>query len=81
MGWGGHAVLGLQVAGLPLDVPGAVRRALHPRAPAAPTACCEDAEGFWAEGGEKIKKKGKGMRELGDESIEYVEKRGVTNVL
>lgn len=39
-GWG--AVLGLQVASLPLDVPGAVRRALHPTAPEALTTCCED---------------------------------------
>lgn len=39
--WGG-AVLGLQVAGLPLDVPGALRRALHPTGPVAPTACCGD---------------------------------------
>lgn len=32
-------VLGLQVASLPLDVPGAVRRALHPTTPVAPTSC------------------------------------------
>lgn len=41
--WGG-AVLGLQVAGLPLDVPGALRRALHPTGPVAPTACCGDPQ-------------------------------------
>lgn len=41
-GRGRGAVLGLQVASLPLDVPGAVRRALHPTAPVAPTTYCED---------------------------------------
>lgn len=34
---GGGAVLGPQVASLPLDVPGAVRRAIHSTKPAAPT--------------------------------------------
>lgn len=38
---GRGAVLGLQVASLALDVPGAVRRALHPTAPVPPTAYCE----------------------------------------
>lgn len=47
--WGG-AVLGPQVAGLPLDVPGAVRRALHPTALGAPATCCE--EGLQADGEE-----------------------------
>lgn len=37
-GRGRDAVLGLQVAGLPLDVSGAVRRALHPTSPVALTA-------------------------------------------
>lgn len=41
-GRGRGAVLGPQVASLPLDVPGAVRRALHPTAPVAPAACCEE---------------------------------------
>ncbi len=40
-GRGRGAVLGPQVAGLPLDVPCAVRRALHPTAPVVPTTCCE----------------------------------------
>lgn len=40
-GRGRGAVLRLQVASLPLDVPGAVRRALHPTAPVAPAAYCE----------------------------------------
>lgn len=39
-GWG--AVLGPQVASLPLDVPGAVRRALHPTTPGAPATYCEE---------------------------------------
>lgn len=41
-GRGRGAVFGLQVASLPLDVPGAVRRALHPTAPVAPTTYCGD---------------------------------------
>lgn len=41
-GRGRDAVLGLQVAGLPLDVSGAVRRALHSTLPVAPTAYCEE---------------------------------------
>lgn len=36
------AVLGLQVAGLPLDVPGARRRALHPTTRVAAAACCQE---------------------------------------
>lgn len=39
-GRGRGAVLGLQVASLALDVPGAVRRAQHPTTPVAPTTCC-----------------------------------------
>lgn len=44
--WWGGAVLGLQVAGLPLNVPGALRRALHPTRPVAAAACCAD---WWQE--------------------------------
>lgn len=36
---GRGAVLGSQVASLPLDVPGAERRAHHPTAPGTPTTC------------------------------------------
>ena len=39
---GRGTVLGPQVASLALDVPGAVRRALHPTTPVAPTTCCEE---------------------------------------
>lgn len=69
-GRGRGAVLGLQVPSLPLDVPGAVSRALHPTTPAAPTACCErqwetdgEEEGEQRDG-KKMKEK-KGIRELG----------------
>lgn len=40
--WRRGAVLTLQVASLALNVPGAVRRALHPKAPVAPTTYCEE---------------------------------------
>lgn len=40
-GRGRGAVLGLQVASLPFDVPGAVRWALHPRVPVAPATFCK----------------------------------------
>lgn len=40
--WGRGAVFGLQVASLPLDVPGAVSRALHPTTPVAPTSYWEE---------------------------------------
>lgn len=49
-GRGRGAVLGPQVAGLPLDVPGAVRRALHPTASVAPAAYCEE---WWEADGEE----------------------------
>lgn len=39
-GRGRRAVLGLQVASLALDVPGAMRGALHSTKPGAGTACC-----------------------------------------
>lgn len=39
-GWGRDAVLRLQVASLPLDVPGALRRTHPPTASAAASACC-----------------------------------------
>lgn len=54
------AVLGPQVASVPLDVPGAVRRALHPTAAVAPTACCEGrrrADGEVAGGGTEMGRK------------------------
>lgn len=41
-GRGRGAVLGLQVASLALDVPGAVRRALHSTAPVVSPTYCED---------------------------------------
>lgn len=62
-------MLGLQVASLALDVPGAVRRALHPITPVAPTTYCGGVTGDrWrgrggAEGWEENERK-KGIREL-----------------
>lgn len=65
-GRGRGAVLGLQVASLPLDVPGAVRRTLHPTTPVAPTTCCgerRETDGE-AERWEENERK-KGIRESG----------------
>lgn len=61
-GRGRGAVFGLQVASLPLDVPGAVRRALHPTAPVAPTTYCED---WWEADGEggTVQRDGTTMKE------------------
>jgi len=42
---GRGAVLGSQIASLPLDVPGAERRAHHPTAPGTPTTCWERRRG------------------------------------
>lgn len=64
-GRGRGAVLGLQVASLPLDVPGAVPRALHPTTPVSPTTYCE--EGGEADGEEEGERRdGKKMKEEGN---------------
>jgi len=59
-GRGRGAVLGLQVASLPLDVPGAVRRALHPTAPVAPAAYCEETDGRGGGRAERWEENGRG---------------------
>lgn len=48
---GRGAVLGPQVVGLPLDVPGAMRRTLHPTRPGAAAAYCGEGADGEEEGG------------------------------
>ena len=65
-GRGRGAVLGLQVASLPLDVPGAVPRALHPTTPVSPTTYCEEGgRGRWrGRGGAERWEENERIREL-----------------